>query len=125
MGLSRSEEILEATLRGEYYTKEPLSRVEALLKELNKAIIDGGGGGGEGLHFEVVEELPTSDISTHTIYMMRSTQDGEEDYYTEYAYINGNWEKLGHQPTGEGIDFEKLDNKPAEIDKEFIDSLFD
>ena len=125
MGLSRSEEILEATLHGEYYTKEPLSRVEALLKELNKAIIDGGGGGGEGLRFEVVDELPTSDISPHTIYMILSSQEGEEDYYTEYAYINGKWEKLGHQPTGEGIDFEKLDNKPAEIDKEFIDSLFD
>lgn len=44
---------------------------------------------------EIVQELPTKDISTKTIYMVPKTPSGEDNYYTEYMYINNNWEKMG------------------------------
>ena len=46
----------------------------------------------------VVDALPTSDISTTTIYLVRSGE-GEttSDIYTEYIYVNNTWEILGRQ----------------------------
>lgn len=44
---------------------------------------------------EIVQELPTQDISTKTIYMVPKNPSGEDNYYTEYIYINNNWEKIG------------------------------
>lgn len=44
---------------------------------------------------EIVQELPTQDISTKTIYMVPKNPSGEDNYYTEYMYINNNWEKIG------------------------------
>ena len=46
--LSRVETILRNTIDGTEYTGTTMSRVEALLKELNELIIEGGGGGGGG-----------------------------------------------------------------------------
>lgn len=46
---------------------------------------------------EVVEELPTQDISTTTIYFV--AQEGEpsgQDIYDEYIYVNGKWELIGN-----------------------------
>lgn len=50
--------------------------------------------------FEVVTELPTENISTSKLYCVLSSKVGEENKYTEYAYIkqtNGQfaWEKMG------------------------------
>lgn len=43
----------------------------------------------------VVQELPTQDISTHTIYLVPKI--GEtNDVYDEYIYINNNWEMVGN-----------------------------
>ena len=43
----------------------------------------------------VVQELPSSDISTHTIYLVPKT--GEtNDVYDEYVYINSAWEMVGN-----------------------------
>lgn len=43
----------------------------------------------------VVQELPSQDISTHTIYLVPKT--GEtNDVYDEYVYINSNWEMVGN-----------------------------
>jgi hypothetical protein len=46
----------------------------------------------------VVDALPTTDISTTTIYLVRSGE-GEttSDIYTEYIYVNNTWEILGRQ----------------------------
>lgn len=44
----------------------------------------------------VVSELPTSDISTTTIYLLTSGSD-TQNVYTEYIYVNNTWEKLGEQ----------------------------
>ena len=44
----------------------------------------------------VVEELPSSDISTTTVYLV-SSGDDDQNLYTEYIYVNSKWEKLGTQ----------------------------
>ena len=51
---------------------------------------------------EVVNELPTTEISFYTIYLVKNSTSNTDDIYTEYIYIqdtnNGNhWEKLGSQ----------------------------
>lgn len=44
--------------------------------------------------YKVVTELP--DVGEeHKIYLMESADVGEQNIYTEYGYINGEWEKLG------------------------------
>ena len=43
----------------------------------------------------VVQELPTQDISTHTIYLVPKTGD-TNDVYDEYVYINNAWEMVGN-----------------------------
>lgn len=50
----------------------------------------------EGINgFEIVDELPTENIDTHTIYLVKETVGEADDYYNEYIYINGEWELLG------------------------------
>ena len=44
----------------------------------------------------VVTELPTSDISTTTIYLMKTGSE-TNNLYTEYIYVNSKWETLGTQ----------------------------
>lgn len=45
---------------------------------------------------KVVDELPTSNISETTIYLLR-TGDDTNNLYSEYIYVNKNWELLGTQ----------------------------
>ena len=50
--------------------------------------------------FEIVTELPTENISTSKLYCVLSSKVGEENKYTEYAYIKQTdgqfaWEKMG------------------------------
>ena len=51
----------------------------------------------ETITLEVVEQLPTQDISTHTIYLLKVSD--TPIAYDEYIYIdeipNGHWEKIG------------------------------
>lgn len=50
---------------------------------------------GINTQFTVVQELPTIDISTSTIYLVPSAKPGAENIYDEYIYVNGNWEHIG------------------------------
>lgn len=43
----------------------------------------------------VVDQLPTTDIKTNKIYLVRKSETGEDNAYVEYVYINNSWEKLG------------------------------
>lgn len=43
----------------------------------------------------VVDKLPTTDIKTNKIYLVRKNETGEDNAYVEYVYINNSWEKLG------------------------------
>lgn len=50
---------------------------------------------GINTNFQVVEELPTENISTSTIYLISAGLVGEDNNYDEYIYVNGNWELIG------------------------------
>lgn len=45
--------------------------------------------------FEVVQSLPTENISANKIYLVPSNAPGESNKYAEYVYAGGEWEKLG------------------------------
>lgn len=45
--------------------------------------------------FEVVDELPTSNIKTNVIYLVPTQSSGIDNVYDEYIYVNNNWEKIG------------------------------
>lgn len=49
----------------------------------------------------VVEELPTTEISTTTIYLVKNSNESSNNLFTEYIYVTtgttGEWEKLGEQ----------------------------
>lgn len=45
---------------------------------------------------EVVDTLPTDNISNTTVYLVKSSAE-VSNLYTEYIYVNGNWEELGEQ----------------------------
>ena len=67
-------------LKTESYNKEEIQKLLSAISSLK---------------MEIVEELPTIDISTTTIYL-KLRQNGEENnVYEEYVYINGKWEMIG------------------------------
>lgn len=43
----------------------------------------------------IADSLPTSDIKTNKIYLVRNASGADNNIYTEYAYINNAWEKIG------------------------------
>ena len=47
------------------------------------------------LDIEVVQTLPTQDISTTTIYLVPKQTAGTQDVYDEYIYVNNAWELIG------------------------------
>lgn len=47
------------------------------------------------LDIEVVDELPTENISTDTIYLKRRGDNPESNICDEYVYIDGSWELIG------------------------------
>lgn len=54
---------------------------------------------------KIVEELPKFDISTSTIYLVRTTSSDNKNLYTEYVYVElsygvWSWEKLGEHMIG-------------------------
>ncbi len=76
-----ADALVDYYTKGETYTREEIdSRISAIPK----------------FDIEVVDKLPTSDISTTTIYLVVTKED-EDNLYTEYIYVNGEWEILGTQ----------------------------
>ena len=47
------------------------------------------------IKFEIVAELPTTDIKEDTIYLVPNTDPETQNNYDEYVYVDGQWEKLG------------------------------
>lgn len=47
------------------------------------------------MSLEVVQTLPTQDISTTTIYLVPKQTAGTNDAYDEYIYVSNNWEHIG------------------------------
>lgn len=46
---------------------------------------------------EVVNTLPTTDISTTTVYLLANSSSESQNLYDEYIYVSDKWEKLGTQ----------------------------
>lgn len=44
-----------------------------------------------------VDTLPTENISNTTVYLLKTSETETENLYTEYIYVNDNWEELGTQ----------------------------
>ena len=65
---------------GGYYTK---AQVDALVSTIPT------------FNIEVVQELPTEDISDSTIYLLAKQDGSGNDYYDEYIHVDGNWELIG------------------------------
>lgn len=71
-----------------YYTKTQTytqAEVNALVSAIPKFKI------------EVVQTLPTSNISAATVYLLPDTNADSLNLYTEYIYVNNGWEMLGTQ----------------------------
>lgn len=45
--------------------------------------------------FVIGTSLPTENIDENKIYVINSNSTGEENIYSEYIYVNNNWEKIG------------------------------
>lgn len=70
------------------------------------------------LKFEIVEELPTSNISRKTIYLVPGAGTTEEtNYYDEFVWITDesgdHWERIGSTKTETVISYANLTNKPS------------
>ena len=68
-----------------YYTKTETYTQEQINDLISAAV---------GLKLEVVSVLPTTDISTSTIYLKGTETEGTNDY-EEWIYVNNNWELIG------------------------------
>lgn len=62
-----------------YYTKEEIDHRISLIPKFG---------------IEIVDTLPTTDISQTTVYLIK-TDDDVGDLYTEWIYVNAKWELLG------------------------------
>lgn len=52
-------------------------------------------GGISTVNFLIVQTLPTTDISTSTIYLVPKSTSQTQNVYDEYVYINNAWELIG------------------------------
>lgn len=72
-----------------YYTKTEIDgkvdTLEGMISAIPKFAID------------VVEDLPESDISETTLYLLKTSETETGNLYTEYIYVDGAWEELGAQ----------------------------
>ena len=69
----------------------------------------------------IVSDLPTSDISTTTIYLVSKTDTESDDYYDEYLYINNAWEMIGNTK----IDLSNYYTKAQTFSKTEVQELID
>ena len=100
MGMSRSEDILQAMVDGSDPSSlpEPQSRVESLLFALLHKI---NSDDGLSIHFCSADEydhvsgVPTIENPSETMFYLVPTGSYENDMYDEWIYIEGNWERFG------------------------------
>lgn len=77
---------------GQYDGSEPKTiNIQAATEEYVKQLVSTI----QTASFEVVDELPTSNIKTNVIYLVPTQSSGIDNVYDEYIYVNNNWEKIG------------------------------
>lgn len=77
-------------------TITPLTSHQSLHSYYTKDEVDGKVSAIPKFSISVVAELPTADISTTTIYLLKTGSE-TNNLYTEYIYVNSKWETLGTQ----------------------------
>lgn len=81
-GVYASESVLKATQDG---IISDLNELKSTVSQIPKFSI------------QVVESLPTTNISTTTLYLLKTSTTETGNLYTEYIYVDGKWESLGTQ----------------------------
>ena len=72
-----------------YYSKSDIDNTVSDLENKRSAI--------PKFKISVVDTLPTEDISDTTIYLVKTSTTESGNLFTEYIYVNNDWEKLGTQ----------------------------
>lgn len=70
----------------------------------NQSILGSGNIALDFSFYNLVTELPTSNIDSNKIYVMPSESEGDKNLYTEYMYINGAWEIIGTYAASVNLD---------------------
>ncbi len=65
----------------------------SLVSAINEVLV--GSGSGAGINIQIVDELPTENISLTTIYFKHMTTTKPHNVYEEWMYINNAWELIG------------------------------
>lgn len=65
----------------------------SLVSAINEILV--GSGSGAGINIQIVDELPTENISLTTIYFKHMTTGKLHNVYEEWMYINDAWELIG------------------------------
>ena len=78
---------------GSIYIEDEIVTRENIIEKFN-AISNVIVGGNVDL-FEVVQSLPTENISDNKVYLLLDSNGSEGNTYVEYLYVNGQWEELG------------------------------
>lgn len=111
-----AKDLINYYLKSETYTRE---EVKQLVNTIPKFSI------------LPVSKLPTEDISVTTVYLLTSG-DESNNLYTEYIYVNGQWEKLGTQKldlsgyalkTDIPVKLSELINDSGFVTGEYVDNL--
>jgi hypothetical protein len=71
----------------------------------------------------VVETLPTEDISTTVVYLLKPTAEDTDNLYDEYIYVNGTWELLGSARL-DLDNYAKIENIPTKVSQLENDSNY-
>ena len=70
----------------------------------NQSILGSGNIALDFSFYNLVTELPTSNIDSNKIYVIPSESGGDKNLYTEYMYVNGAWEIIGTYAASVNLD---------------------